>query len=236
MPIRFQVDPDFYDHPKSIGMSDAATALWVRAGSYSAAKLLDGFIAEHVLSTLSRSPEEASAELVARGLWRRIRGGFLFHQYAERNLTKADVEQDREYERNRKRDRRAAEKAQVNGHSVPPGLPPGVPVVSHPDSAECPDGSVSVSVSVSESVLGGVGVPAGHETRPPPHCRKHPDGTTTPCRPCAAARNLAEAWDRGHAARKAARQRSAPRCQVPGHETEIAANCRLCAADAKGTP
>jgi hypothetical protein len=28
MPIRFQVDPDFYDHPKTIGMSDAATALW----------------------------------------------------------------------------------------------------------------------------------------------------------------------------------------------------------------
>lgn len=78
MPIRFQVDPDFYDHPKTIGMSDSATALWVRAGSYSAAKLTDGFIAEHVLSTLTKSPEEASAELVARELWRRGRG-FRFH-------------------------------------------------------------------------------------------------------------------------------------------------------------
>ena len=67
MVVRFQVDPDFYDHPKSIGLSDAATALWVRAGSYSAAKLLDGFIAEHVLSTLSRSPEEASAEPLRSG-------------------------------------------------------------------------------------------------------------------------------------------------------------------------
>ncbi len=68
MPVRFQVDPDFYDHPKAIGMSDSATALWVRAGSYSAAKLTDGFVAEAALILLSRCPDEAASELVARRL------------------------------------------------------------------------------------------------------------------------------------------------------------------------
>lgn len=172
MPIRFQVDGDFYDHPKSIGMSDAAVALWTRAGSYSAAKLLDGFIAEHVLSTLSRTPDEAAAELVARGLWRRVRGGFQFHQWDHRNLTKAQIEAEREYERNRKRAQRSAGKPQVNGHPVPPGLHPGIPNMSHPDSASCPDDSVSVSMSVSKSVSGpGTGrqpSPPAYAPAPPP--------------------------------------------------------------------
>jgi hypothetical protein len=87
MPIRFQVDPDFYDHPKAIGMSDAATALWVRAGSYSAAKTTDGFVAESVLALLSQTPAEAARELVRRGLWSRVKGGYRFHQWEARNLT-----------------------------------------------------------------------------------------------------------------------------------------------------
>lgn len=78
MPIRFQVDGDFYDHPKAIGLSDAATALWVRAGSYSTAKLLDGFVPEDALVLCSRTPQEASGELVRRGLWRRVGDGYRF--------------------------------------------------------------------------------------------------------------------------------------------------------------
>lgn len=78
MPVRFQVDPDFYDHPKTYGMSDAAVALWTRAGSYSAAKLTDGFIAEHVLALLSQTPQEAADELRRRGLWSRVKGGYRF--------------------------------------------------------------------------------------------------------------------------------------------------------------
>jgi hypothetical protein len=103
VPIRFQVDGDFYDHPKTIGMSDGATALWVRAGSYSAAKLSDGFVAEAALSLLSRCPEEAASELVERGLWRRVKGGFRFHQWDRRNLLRARVEAEREADRLRKR-------------------------------------------------------------------------------------------------------------------------------------
>lgn len=243
MPVRFQVDPDFYDHPKSIGMSDAAVALWTRAGSYSAAKLLDGFIAEHVLSTLSRTPDEASAELVARGLWRRVRGGFQFHQYGERNLLKADVEADREYERKRKAERRAAAKAeasrpvdnrktaakpQANGNSVPPGHPPGLPDMSHRDSGQSPSGSVSVSVSVSESVSGRGG------PRPDPACREHRDDPDPPaCRRCKTAREAVEAWDAAfavaHAMAEARTRDNQPKCAK--HRGQLAHNCAGCRSE-----
>lgn len=154
MPVRFQVDPDFYDHPKSIGLSDAATALWVRAGSYSVAKLLDGFVPEHVLALLSRSPVEAADELVARGLWRRTKGGFQFHQWDGRNLTRARIEADRDYERERKRKRREQAKVNTNGHVkdsiVPPGHPSGHPGESDGCPVDVPPVSVSMSVSMSK--------------------------------------------------------------------------------------
>lgn len=77
MPVRFQVDGDFYDHPKSIGLSDAAVALWTRAGSYSAAKRTKGFIAGNVLAILTQAPD-AAQELVSGGLWKRVKGGYRF--------------------------------------------------------------------------------------------------------------------------------------------------------------
>lgn len=103
MPIRFQVDPDFYDHPKVTGMSDAGFSLWVRAGSFSAAKLTDGFVSEDVLVYTLRSSSDVAGELVHRGLWRRVKGGYRFHEWSERNLTKQRVDADREADRERKR-------------------------------------------------------------------------------------------------------------------------------------
>lgn len=78
MPVRFQVDGDFYDHPKTIGMSDGAVALWTRAGSYSASQFTDGFIPDAMLDRLSPTPEGAIHELLRRGLWKRSRGGYSF--------------------------------------------------------------------------------------------------------------------------------------------------------------
>lgn len=237
MVVRFQVDPDFYDHPKSIGMSDAAVALWTRAGSYSAAKLLDGFIAEHVLSTLSRSPDEASAELVARGLWRRVRGGFRFHQWDERNLTRARVEADRDYERTRKKRQReearsaarkpvdnqaAAKEQQATGRHVPPGQPAGLPGESPGTPVDVP--GVSVSVSVSESVSGSGRGTAAPE--PPSRCTEHEDDPDPPaCRRCKAAREAHERWQASERQRLA----SAPQCKR--HRGQLAYNCGPCRAE-----
>lgn len=233
MPIRFQVDADFYDHPKSIGLSDAATALWVRAGSYSAAKLLDGFIAEHVISTLSQAPEDASAELVARGLWRRTRGGFRFHQWDQRNLTRARVEADREADRKRKRKGRETAgqngSEQVNGNIVRPE--------SMPDSDRSPPGfqPLSVSVSVSESVSG-----SGHEpppvgdgpvSAPPDRCSDHLGDPDPPwCGRCAATRRALEAWQRAQLRLDAERRSAEAKAQAAAVKTAIG-RCRDCDAD-----
>ena len=188
MPIRFQVDHDFYDHPKVLGMSDAAFALWVRAGSYSAAKTSDGFVAEDALSLFSATQQEAAQELVQRGLWRRVKGGYRFHQWDHRNLTRARVEADREADRQRKR--RDRKTAQQNGKpQVEPGI---VRPDSIPDSARNPPGvrPVSVSVSVSESVSGsGRGEPASR-------CPQHADDPDPPnCGRCADARKTHDRWE-----------------------------------------
>lgn len=225
MPIRFQVDGDFYDHPKSIGMSDAATALWVRAGSYSAAKLTDGFIAEHVLATLSRAPEEAADELTRRGLWRRVKGGWRFHQWDLRNLTKTRVDADRDADRKRKRNARKSTgqngNAQANGHIVRPD--------SAPDSGGNPAGvrPVSVSVSVSESVSGSGRPPdAPSVDPPPPRCPDHLDDPSPPrCGPCADARRARNQWE----ADRAKRLRESPTCRK--HRGQPAHNCALCRSE-----
>jgi hypothetical protein len=230
MAIRFQVDSDFYDHPKAIGMTDAATALWVRAGSYSAAKLSDGFIAEHVLSLLSRCPEEAAGELVMRGLWRRVKGGYRFHQWSPRNLTRARVEADRQADRLRKQGGRKSAgqtvKPQVESHIVRPE--------SIPDSARSPSGvqPLSVSVSVSESVSGSglrlvpSSTPPEGGPEPPVRCPEHVNDPKPPnCGACAEARKARNRFE----ADRAARIREAPKCRV--HRGQPAHNCALCRAE-----
>lgn len=168
MPVRFQVDGDFYDHPKAIGLSDPATALWVRAGSYSANKLTDGFIAEHVLALLSSSPEDASRELVERGLWRRVKGGYKFHQWDKRNLTRARVEAEKSSDRQRKRRSRGTKGQNANPQVKSTNVRPD----SEPESGGNPPGFRDLSVSVSESVSMSVSGPPstsaeGGQTTPP---------------------------------------------------------------------
>lgn len=232
MPIRFQVDADFYDHPKTTGMSDAAFSLWVRAGSFSAAKLLDGFVSDDVLVHTLRSNVEVAEELVSRGLWRRRKGGFQFHQYAERNLTRGRVEADRTIDRERKRRKRSGEKPKRSSsdetvdnsefedrHEPESGELQADPPFVQTDTARTPDGlqsesdgnpDVSVSVSVSESFYGGPVSRGGYvsnarenDQRPPDRCPKHINNPTAdPCRGCRDARQAAEAWDQATEARR----------------------------------
>jgi len=221
MPIRFQVDPDFYDHPKTLGMSDAAVALWTRAGSYSAAKLTDGFVADAALVRLSQSPLEAARELIRRGLWSRVKGGYRFHQWESRNLTRARVEAERDSDRQRKRRERQTARQnpnpQVNNQIVR--------VDSAPDSERSPPGIRGLSVSVSESVSG-----SGREASAPPptRCRDH---LITPavgaCGACGDARKAAEAWH----AEKRARFDSGPKCRL--HRGQPRDNCAPCASERK---
>lgn len=108
----FRVDDGFHSHPKVLAVSLAARGLWVTCGSWSSAHLTDGFIRDQVLASLGGSPELAE-ELVTEGLWRRRKGGYQFHQWAEKNPTKEAVENDR---RNNAERQKRWRKAQSNGH------------------------------------------------------------------------------------------------------------------------
>ena len=228
MPIRFQVDPDFYDHPKTLGMSDAATALWVRAGSYSAAKLTDGFIAEHVLPALSSQPQDAADELRRRGLWHKVKGGYRFHEWERRNLTRQRVETDRETDRNRKRAGRGG-----GTHSAGQnGNPQANLDIVRPESNRSPDGiqpeseripPVSVSVSVSESV-------SGSGRGPGRRCVEHANDPNPP--PCPRCKDAREAYEAAEAERRR-RVDTAPKCRW--HRGQPAHNCALCRSEQLGT-
>jgi hypothetical protein len=221
MPVRFQVDPDFYDHPKVTGMSDAAFSLWVRAGSFSAAKSTDGFVSEDVLAHTLRSSAQVADELVSRGLWRRRKGGYVFHQWEARNLTKARIEANRKADAERKRAARKAVSPKLRDPvDLPPvsagtddqnGRPNGTSQVNRPnvrpdssrnpsavqqESDRNPDVSVSVSVSSSSGSLGGVVTEVDARVdEPPTRCPKHrDDDNPPPCGGCAEARRTREAW------------------------------------------
>lgn len=244
MPIRFQVDGDFYDHPKTTGMSDAAFSLWVRAGSFSAAKTTDGLIDEDVLVYTLRSSTDVADELVRRRLWRRVKGGYRFHQWDQRNLTKQRVEEDREADRERKRRERAEARKAAGQNAKPKAAPPNV----RPDSDRNPDGippesegsperSVSVSLSVSESVSGsGRDAADDHPPSgepPPPRCLDHINTPTNdPCRACKTAREQRDLWDQAKARADALAQSTRARERAEAERAAIDA-CPHCDHDGK---
>jgi hypothetical protein len=229
MPIRFQVDGDFYDHPKTTNMSDAAFSLWVRAGSFSAAKLTDGFISDDVLVYTLRSSTDVADELVRRRLWKRVRGGYRFHEWEHRNLTKTRVDTERKADR----DRKARARGQGTHSAGSNGKQQVDTAFVRPESDQNPDGiqtesdwipPVSLSVSLSGSVSG-----SGRDApEPPTRCPDH-IGTTKPppCGPCADARKTHEAWE----AHRRMRLANSPKC--PSHRGQLAHNCAQCAGEAK---
>lgn len=77
----FPVDDSFHSHPKRLATSPAALGLWAVAGSWSSAYLTDGRIPSHVLPLLFPDAEKLADELVDSGLWRRTRGGYIFHDW-----------------------------------------------------------------------------------------------------------------------------------------------------------
>lgn len=91
----FKVDDAFWSHPKVLGLSDAAVALWVKAGSYAGQHLTDGVITHRALQILSGCPESAS-ELVSAGLWLDHIHGYCFHDWEKYQPSRKKVEAERE--------------------------------------------------------------------------------------------------------------------------------------------
>lgn len=80
----FKVDDSFFSNPKTAMLSDGATALWLRAGSWSAQQLTDGFIPARMLP-MFRGSDDSVNELCDVGLWERDgeRDGYLFHDWSD---------------------------------------------------------------------------------------------------------------------------------------------------------
>lgn len=85
-----KVDDGFWGHPKFVALSDAATALWIRALAWVNQQRTDGVIAAAALALLCRAkrPESVARELVAAGLWEPVEGGYSIHDWAEYQATK----------------------------------------------------------------------------------------------------------------------------------------------------
>lgn len=92
----FKVDDSFHGHPKVLATDAAALGLWVVAGAWSSAHLTDGVVPDHALSRLLPDSATLAQKLVAAGLWRRIRGGYKFHDWNAYQPTSSDVRAMRE--------------------------------------------------------------------------------------------------------------------------------------------
>lgn len=100
----FKVDDNLAFHPKVLAAGNAAMGLWVRAGSWCAQQLTDGFVPDTILPSLGT--RAAAKQLEAAGLWVRLDGGWGFHEWAERQPLRSQVETERAAARKRMRSRR----------------------------------------------------------------------------------------------------------------------------------
>lgn len=124
----FNVDDGFAFHRKSVRAGNAALGLWVRAGSWCAQQLTDGFVPAEMVEVLGTTSQ--AGRLVSAGLWSAVEDGYQFHEWTEsgRNPSRSEVLLRRKKETEKKARARAAksDKAQVDSSS-PPGTPAGHP-------------------------------------------------------------------------------------------------------------
>lgn len=94
--VWFKIDDGFWSHPKVLELSDAALALWVRAGSYCAQQLTDGHVTRAALRMLGGN-HDAAVELVIAGLWDEAEGGngWVFHDWDDYQPTREQVMEQR---------------------------------------------------------------------------------------------------------------------------------------------
>lgn len=243
----FKVDDSFHSHPKALAASPAALGLWVVAGSWSGANLSDGFVPDHVLPRLLPDAATLAKELASTGLWKRIRGGYRFHDWNDFNPASETVLAEREAARKRMQAIRARRKegatkeqrgdfkqSLMEGRGNDEKRPsangsPGGPT----------DGSPEQGANVRElfgdpdptrPVIRGRSSRSTHDrTReaPSPLCPEHVnDPEPPPCGRCADARRARERWDLADADRR----RTGAKCRQ--HRGQPAGNCALCRSEA----
>lgn len=156
----FRVDDNLAFHAKTVAAGLAAMGLWLRAGSWSAGMLTDGFVPDHMVPALSDGTPELAERLVAAGFWRRVRNGYQFHEWMERNPAAGTVREHRRKEAERKAEWRARKAATRENEKERPGdVPPGHPTgqqrqsqrPSRRDNSVRPDGTTASVPALSRS-------------------------------------------------------------------------------------
>jgi hypothetical protein len=90
----FKVDDTLAFHGKVIRAGNAAMGLWVRAGSWSMQTLSDGHVPHDVARQLGTHAQ--AARLVDVELWVEKDDGYMFHEWNQRQPSRAKVHSDRE--------------------------------------------------------------------------------------------------------------------------------------------
>jgi hypothetical protein len=112
----FKVDDSFHSHPKVLATPPEALGLWVVAGAWSSAHLTDGVVPDRVLPLLLPDSPRLARDLVTAGLWKRVRGGYKFHDWTEYQPSSSDVRRLRQV---RAEAGRKGGLASMNGTSKP---------------------------------------------------------------------------------------------------------------------
>jgi hypothetical protein len=224
----FKVDDKLHSHSKTrkvLAEAPAALALWVVAGSWSSDNLTDGFVPDHQLPWLIPDGAEGMArQLVAARFWKRVKGGYLFHEWAadgdgtKRNPTRIEVEAERK------------KKAEAGRKG---GLASGKARSKDEARASAPASQVVEPPTRPDQFLGGaLGDPpttacARASNAPEPRCPQHLENPTDgACGPCGDARRTRTRWDVADAERR----RTGPKCR--SHRGQPADNCALCRSEA----
>lgn len=212
----FKVDDSFHAHPKVLATGADALGLWVVAGAWSSSHLTDGFVPDHALPRLLPGSDDLARKLVAAKLWRRVRGGYEFHDWADFNPSSKEVRAMREKraEAGRKGGVASGRTRSKPGSKTEALASPIVEPPARPDPA----------------LLGGRSSSSTHDrtrTAPSSLCPEHiNDPDPPPCGRCRDARLARERWDLADSDRR----RNAEKCRK--HRGQPADNCALCRSEA----
>ena len=215
----FKVDDGFHGHPKVVELSLAAVGIWTLAGSWCAKYLTDGVITLRAIERME-GDEALALELVARGLWLEVAGGYEFKDWAEYQPLKVAIEAERLAARERMIVVRAQKKGVRANTSRTDGERSDEQNPKFGGSS--PDVRVTPSLSQSQSHPEGAS-PTSAETPPSRYCKKHPNGTDESCRGCGDARRVFDAAALAVKNRPTSRpptgaEAASKFCQMPGHE------------------
>lgn len=125
----FMIDDGAAFHSKLVAAGNASVGLWTRAGAWSQQpqNLTEGFIPKQIARTIGTAGQ--IRKLIEVGLWFEVEGGYQFHEWDQRQMSRAEIEERRRkrtaagraggirsgYSRRSKNEASASEEAKQNG-------------------------------------------------------------------------------------------------------------------------